>query len=619
MVTKLSQQFQTQRRFDQLLLAVALFFAIVLLVLAGCIVFKLYQASIPSLQAFGLRFLISSEWNPVTEQFGALVAILGTLTTAFIALLLGIPISFGIAVFLTELAPTMLRRPLRILIELLAGIPSIIYGMWGLFIFAPLFADTVQPWLIEHLGSRPLIGPFFQGVPMGIGILTAGIVLSIMVIPFIASVMRDVFEIVPDLLKESAYALGATRWEVVWNVILPYSRIGVVGGIILGLGRALGETMAVAFVIGNSHALSASILMPGSSISSVLANEFTEATGKIYSSSLSELGLILFAITLVVFVCAKLLTQRLKKILLSHAFSPCGRRRRRRMRGKPEKNMTLLYIKRRLVNFINLSLATLAMLIGLLWLSWILFSLVQNGLPGFSWALFTQITQAPGGQGGLLNAIIGSLLIVFFAVIIGAPIGLLVGTYLAEFGKYSRFARIVRFVNDILLSAPSIILGLFIYQLYVVNVQHFSGWAGSFALAFLVVPIVVRITEDMFLLVPSSLREAAAALGAPRWKVIAEIVLRVSRTGVITGILLALARISGETAPLLFTALNNQFLSFNMNHPMANLPSVIFQYAMSPYADWHQLAWAGALLITACVLGLNIIVRVVFKQKPPIT
>lgn len=281
--------------------------------------------------------------------------------------------------------------------------------------------------------------------------------------------------------------------------------------------------------------------------------------------------------------------------------------------------MSLLYAKRRFINFISLFFATLAMIIGLLWLTWILFSLVKNGLPGLSWHVFTQSTQAPGLGGGLLNAIIGSLLIVFFAVLVGAPVGLLVGTYLAEFGRNSRFARVVRFVNDIMLSAPSIILGLFVYQIYVVNVQHFSGWAGSFALALLVIPIVVRTTEDMFSLVPSTLREAAAALGAPQWKVITAIILRVSRTGVITGILLSVARVSGETAPLLFTALNNQFLSFNMNHPIANLPSVIFQYAMSPYADWHQLAWTGALLITTCVLGLNIIVRVVFKQKPPIT
>lgn len=279
-----------------------------------------------------------------------------------------------------------------------------------------------------------------------------------------------------------------------------------------------------------------------------------------------------------------------------------------------------LYWKRRAINTISLLLATLAMVIGLAWLAWILISLLANGLPGLSLYLFTQTTQPPNSlTGGLLNAIVGSLLIVTAAVLLGTPIGLFIGTYLAEFGKKNRFANTVRFVNDVLLSAPSILLGLFIYQIYVIRVQHFSGWAGSFALALLVIPIVARTTEDMFTLVPNTLREAAFALGAPKWKVIAAISLRVSRTGVLTGILLAFARISGETAPLLFTALNNQFWSLNMNRPMANLPSVIFQYAMSPYESWHKLAWAGALFITCCVLGLNIVVRVVFKQKPPIT
>lgn len=281
--------------------------------------------------------------------------------------------------------------------------------------------------------------------------------------------------------------------------------------------------------------------------------------------------------------------------------------------------MNFLYLKRRITNIVSLTLSCVAMVIGLAWLTWILYGLVKNGLPGISWQVFSQMTQPPGSSGGLLNAIVGSLLMVFAAIIIGTPIALFIGTYLTEYGRDRRLAKIVRFVNDTLLSAPSIIIGLFIYQIYVMQVQHFSGWAGSLALTLLVIPVVVRITEDMFLLVPDTLREAAFALGAPKWKVILQVVLRVSRTGVLTGILLALARISGETAPLLFTALNNQFWSLNMNHPMANLPSVIFQYAMSPYVDWHQLAWSGALLITIFVLTLNIIVRIVFKQKPPIT
>ena len=288
-----------------------LFAFLVFAILVG-IVISLLIGSLPAIKAFGFGFLVSPEWNPVTEQFGALVPIVGTLVTSIIALLIGIPVSFGIALFITEMSPRWLKRPLGIAVELLAGIPSIIYGMWGLFVFAPKFAQ-IEPWLTEHLGNAVLIGPLFQGPPMGIGMLTAGLILAIMVIPFIASVMRDVFEIVPPMLKESAYGLGATTWEVVWNVVLPYTKIGVAGGIMLGLGRALGETMAVTFVIGNAHKLSASLLMPGNSISSALANEFTEAVGTLYTSALIELGLILFLITFIVLSLSKLLLMQLTK------------------------------------------------------------------------------------------------------------------------------------------------------------------------------------------------------------------------------------------------------------------------------------------------------------------
>src|SRR2546423_6422356 len=318
---------RSQHRLDLLFrLATRLFALLVLLLLAG-IIASLVAGSLPALRAFGLGFLTSPQWNPVTEQFGALVPIAGTLVTSFIALLIGIPVSFGIALFLTELSPVWLRRPLGTAIELLAAIPSIIYGMWGLFVLAPLFADHVQPWLINTLGALPLAGALFQGPPLGIGMLTAGLILSIMVIPFIAAVMRDVFDLVPALLKESAYGLGATTWEVVWKVVLPYTKVGVIGGVMLGLGRALGETMAVTFVIGNAHQLAASLMAPGNSIASALANEFTEAVGDIYFSALIELGLILFLITTIVLALAKLLLLRLA---LREGTRTCRRARIRR-------------------------------------------------------------------------------------------------------------------------------------------------------------------------------------------------------------------------------------------------------------------------------------------------
>jgi phosphate transport system permease protein len=288
-------------------------FALLVLVILGGVILALIDGALPALRAFGVSFLYTDVWNPVTEKFGALAPIYGTLVTSAIAMVIGIPVAFGVAMFITEICPIWLKRPLATMIELLAAIPSIIYGIWGLFVFAPFVQQYIQPAIIGSLGQIPGIGALFAGPPLGIGVLTAGFILAIMVLPFISSIMRDVFETVPPMLKESAYGLGATRTEVVLQVVLPYTRIGVVGGIMLGLGRALGETMAVTFVIGNAHRISASILQPGTTISASLANEFTEAVGDLYLSSLIALGLILFVITFIVLAFAKLLLLRLQK------------------------------------------------------------------------------------------------------------------------------------------------------------------------------------------------------------------------------------------------------------------------------------------------------------------
>jgi phosphate transport system permease protein len=288
---------------------------------AGCFVLIALIATAASMlwggreafSTFGWNFIVSADWDAVQHKFGALVPIYGTLVTALIAMLIAVPVSFGIALFLTEVAPQWLRGPVAAAIELLAGIPSIIYGMWGLFVFVPFMAAHVVPWLNAHLGKWPVIGALFTGPPLGIGMLTAGIVLAVMVIPFISSVMRDVFLTVPTRLKESAYALGSTTWEVAWDVVLPYTRTAVIGGIFLGLGRALGETMAVTFVLGNAHQLTASLLMPGNSIAATLANEFTEADSDIYKSSLIALAFLLFVVTFIVLAIAKLMLRRIAK------------------------------------------------------------------------------------------------------------------------------------------------------------------------------------------------------------------------------------------------------------------------------------------------------------------
>jgi phosphate transport system permease protein len=283
--------------------------------LLGCIIVSLVIGSLPALRTFGFDFLVTQNWNPVTERFGALAPIYGTLITSLIAMAIAVPLGLFVAMFLTELCPLWLRRPIGIAVELLAGIPSIIYGIWGLFVFAPFLQSHVQPRLIDTFGEVPILSSLFAGPPYGIGTLTAGLILAIMVLPFITSISRDVFDTVPAVLKESAYGLGCTTWEVFRNVVLPYTRVGVIGGVMLGLGRALGETMAVTFVIGNAHKIAPSILAPGTTISATIANEFTEAVGDLYTSSLIALGLILFAITLVVLAVARYLLLRVERRL----------------------------------------------------------------------------------------------------------------------------------------------------------------------------------------------------------------------------------------------------------------------------------------------------------------
>jgi len=295
--------------FRQLTRAAAWF----VLILLSAIIVSLILGSWPALSQFGFGFLVSQRWNPVTENFGALAPIYGTLVTSTIAMAIAVPVGLMIAMFLTEMCPQWLRRPIGIAIELLAGIPSIIYGIWGLFVFAPILQGTLQPFLIDVFGNVPVLSTIFEGPPYGIGVLTAGLILAIMVLPFITSISRDVFEAVPPVLKEAAYGLGCTTWEVVRYVVLPYTRVGVIGGVMLGLGRALGETMAVTFVIGNAHKISASLIAPGTTISATIANEFTEAVGDLYTSSLIALGLILFCITFIVLSAARFMLMRINK------------------------------------------------------------------------------------------------------------------------------------------------------------------------------------------------------------------------------------------------------------------------------------------------------------------
>ena len=305
--------------YERIFRACTLSAAILVLLILGGVAVSLLRGAWPAVAHFGFSFVTREVWNPVTDEYGALAPIFGTVVTSLIAMLIAVPTGFGIALFLTELCPPLLKRPIGVAVELLAAVPSIIFGIWGLFVLAPVLQRHVQPWLIDHFGEIPALGDLFKGPPYGIGILTAGVVLAIMVLPFIAATLRDVFDTVPPMLKESGYGLGATTWEVIWHVVVPHSRVGIVGGVMLGLGRALGETMAVTFVIGNAHRISASLLAPGTTISSAIANEFTEAVGDLYTSSLIALGLLLFLITFTVIAVAQAMLRRLERRGMSAA------------------------------------------------------------------------------------------------------------------------------------------------------------------------------------------------------------------------------------------------------------------------------------------------------------
>ncbi|HEU4653783.1 MAG TPA: phosphate ABC transporter permease subunit PstC [Steroidobacteraceae bacterium] len=309
----LKRQLRREALVEQIFRSTTLISALLVLALLLGVAIALVHGSWPALKTFGTSFLTTQSWNPVTEKFGALAPLYGTIITSLIAMVIAVPISFGIAIFLTETCPRWLRRPIGTAIELLAAIPSIVYGLWGLFVLAPILQRTVQPWLIDHFGELPFVGFLFQGPPFGIGLFSAGLVLAVMVLPFISSVMREVFALTPTSLKEAAYGVGATQWDVVRGVVLPWSRVGAIGGIMLGLGRALGETMAVTFVVGNAHRISGSLIAPGTTISAAIANEFTEAVGDLYTSALIALGLVLFVLTVTIIAAARFMIMRLER------------------------------------------------------------------------------------------------------------------------------------------------------------------------------------------------------------------------------------------------------------------------------------------------------------------
>lgn len=621
----------------------------------------MFQDSAVTRSRFGLGFLTSSVWDVPHEKYGALTYIYGTLVSSAVALAIAVPLSVGAAIFLTELAPKWLSTTLGFAIELLAATPSIVYGLWGFLVLCPFLQAHVNPWLADRLGNNPLFG----GPPVLTNMLAAGCVLAIMVMPFVTSVSREVIKAVPSGQRDASIALGATRWETIKRVVLSEAKPGIAGAVILGLGRALGETMAVVMVIGNTPQIKASLLQPGYTMPSLLANEFNEAyNDKLQRSALLEIALILFCITLVVNAIARLQIMLTEQKLATSKRDPSrpsameilsvvvdfagryliffvlgsflalqayGDIRSKGIAGLlgPIELLAVAAIvvpllarrvaaasiaSRRLANRAMTGVLSLAALIATAMLGALLLYVATQGVHGLSLQLFTELPRPPGvAGGGLKSSIFGTLELVLIASCAGIPIGLMGGIYIAEFGN-RKLANAIRFSADVLNGIPSVVIGLFAYAAFVLPVGHFSAWAGGGALAIMMVPTIVRTTEQMLKLVPHTYREGALALGVSRVQTLRTVILPAARSGVLTGVMLAIARIAGETAPLLFTAFGNDQFSANPSQPVSSLTMKIYQYANSPYNDWIAQAWAGALVLLMIVLALSITARLATRR-----
>lgn len=556
--------------------------AVPLLVMTLVVV--LVQESIPFVRATGLELLRRVPWNPgaANPTYGGLALIYGTLVTAGIAMLLAIPIGVGAAAYLAAVAPRWLRINGAAFIELLAAIPSVVYGLWGLIVLAP--------WV---------------GGP---GILAAGLILAIMIVPYVTALSYSMCRTAPRSQCEAALALGATRWQLIRTVILPHARPGIVAAVFLALGRALGETMAVTMLIGNKAlAIEAPIGGVGDSIASVVASQLNEATTDMQRSGLVALAFVLFLVTLVVNVLGRLLIRRVGRparrsgarvhvvsAVASSIPDASGNHRQARRRS----------------TVMSVLLAT-SLLATLLPVFLILGFIVVRGAPGLTLDFFTQLPAPPGvSGGGLAHALVGSARLVALAAVAAVPIGLLGGIALAEHAA-SRWTVLVRFVGELLAGVPSIIIGILGYSIIVsaTDPPHFSAWAGSFALAVMMLPIVVRASEEAIRVVPAGLRQASFALGAGQFQTIVRVVLPAALPGIATGIVLAIARIAGETAPLLLTAYGSSFFARSFNDPTPFLPKYIYNYATSGFAGQEQQAWTAALVLLTFIIVISVGIR----------
>ncbi|MFQ3649757.1 MAG: phosphate ABC transporter permease subunit PstC [Gemmataceae bacterium] len=568
------------------------------------------------IQTFGLPFLLSTDWNPVAEppRFGSLAFVYGTLVTSAIAMLIAVPLGVGTAAYLSEIAGPRLRRIASFFIEMLAAIPSVIYGFWGLYVLAPLVGQ-----IFRLLGSNNVSGR---------GLLSAGLVLSVMIVPYIAAISYDVCQAVPRSQREGALALGATRWQTIWRVVLPYARPGILAGAFLALGRALGETMAVTMLIGNRTEVSLSLFGQGDSIASKLANQYMEADTRLFSSVLVELGLILLLVTVLINSLARWLLSQVGQIGPWLSFGQSATLEV--ATTEPSKPWSAVlprmwWLSAEGVNRIMTVTLGCCVVFTMALLILILGYLTYKGVSALNWEFFTQLPVPPTETGGgLKHAIVGSLTVVGLASLFAVPIGLLTAIYLAEY-RSNWLSSTVRSIAEQLGGVPSIVIGIFASSLFgylavwlegvTGSRVRLYGWSAVFALAVMMIPIVLRASEEALRLVPMSLRTASQALGASQAQTILRVVLPAALPAIITAIFLSVARIAGETAPLLLTAGENVGWPDSLGDFMPTLPPYIYRYATSAFENQQRQAWAAAFVLMSLVLLLNFGIRLVTGKR----
>jgi phosphate transport system permease protein len=581
--------------------------ALLVIALVAALVATLVWQSWPFWRDLGGYALTHVTWNAGKGQFGVWALVYGTLATSAIAMLIAVPLGVGTAAFLAEIAPGWLRRAGSFLIELLAAIPSVVYGFWGLLFLTPLV--------------RQLFGLLGHPYSSGSGVLAAGLILSVMIVPYVTAISYDVCRAVPRSQREGALALGATRWQTIRTAVLPYARPGIVAACFLALGRALGETMAVTMLVGNvSSRIDLSPFGLGDSIASKIANELNEASSDLHRAALVGLGLLLFLVTIVVNVTARLLIARMSRpgarppsliarLTRRAAVPPSAGDGEPRPVPLPPPGRGSVVVDRVMTGLLGLCLA---LTLGPLFL--ILGFITYRGAASLDWDFFTRLPAPPGEPGGLAHALGGSALLVGLATLFAVPVGILAAVYLAEY-RTSRLVAPVRFVGELLGGVPSIILGIFAYALLVGPTRSFSAWAGSFALGVMMIPIVMRSAEESLKLVPQTLRSASYALGAGQWQTVLKVTVPAALPAIITGVFLAVARIAGETAPLLLTAYGSNFWPRSPSDRTPFLPKYIYDYSRSGYPDWERQAWAAALVLLVVVMGLNVGIRLATGRR----